>query len=89
SGLTRAAISLYAKGARAEGFPPPVARVMSESPLWDWYKVARWMHSHESRVSLHDVLQARIVRQMNLFFVQRTVPHSRLAKRFSGAKPNL
>jgi hypothetical protein len=32
AGLTRGAISLYAKGMRAQAFPAPVARVMSESP---------------------------------------------------------
>jgi hypothetical protein len=36
AGLTRAAISLYAKGMRAQEFPAPVARVTPESPLWDW-----------------------------------------------------
>jgi hypothetical protein len=78
--LTRAAISLYAKGARAKGFPAPVARVTSESPLWDWYEVARWMRSQESRVSLQEVLRARIVRQMNLAVVQRRASHEHLAK---------
>ena len=84
AGLTRAAISLYAKGARAEGFPVPVARVTSESPLWDWYEVARWMHSHERRVSLHEVLRARIVRQMNLLVAERRIPSGCLAKALGG-----
>ena len=34
------------KGHRAEAFPPPVAKVTSESPLWDWATVARWMFEH-------------------------------------------
>ena len=38
AGLTRAAISLYAKGMRAQEFPAPVARVTSEIPLWDWWR---------------------------------------------------
>jgi hypothetical protein len=80
TGLTRAAISLYAKGARAEGFPPPVARVTSESPLWDWYQVARWMHGHDRRVSLHEVLRARVVRQMNLLVAERRIPPNCLAR---------
>lgn len=41
--LTRAAVSLYAKGERSEGFPVPVARVTSESPLWLWFEVAYWL----------------------------------------------
>ena len=65
SGLSRAAISLYCQGKRASGFPAPVARVMSESPLWDWVDVSRWMHK-QSRVSQEVVLQARMVREANI-----------------------
>ena len=43
SGLTRAAISLYAKGERGADFPSPVARVTTDSPLWLWSDVARWL----------------------------------------------
>src|SRR4051812_19478119 len=35
SGMTKAAISLYSRGERGKQFPAPVARVTSESPLWD------------------------------------------------------
>jgi hypothetical protein len=65
SGLSRAAISLYCKGERGRGFPVPVARVTSESPLWDWVDVARWMH-RQGRLSPSDVLQARLVKEANL-----------------------
>jgi hypothetical protein len=41
--LTRAAISNYAKGDRAKSFPAPVARVTSDTPLYDWAEVASWM----------------------------------------------
>lgn len=44
TGLTRAAISHYARGQRGKGFPPPVARVTSESPLWKWSDVTGWLH---------------------------------------------
>ena len=44
SGLTRAAISNYARGERGRDFPHPVARVTTESPLWDWTDVAGWLH---------------------------------------------
>ncbi|WFU89004.1 hypothetical protein QA644_08165 [Rhizobium sp. CC1099] len=62
--LTRAAVSQYAKGERGQGFPLPVARVSSESPLWDWVDVARWLHK-KSRVSLGDVVRAKFVRRCN------------------------
>ncbi len=45
SGLTRAAVSLFASGQRGSGFPLPVARVTSESPLWLWVDVAQWLVS--------------------------------------------
>ena len=78
--LTRAAISLYAKGARAQGFPAPVARVTSENPLWDWYEVARWMRSHERRLSADAVLRARILRQMNAVLLEQRLSRKPFAK---------
>jgi transcriptional regulator with XRE-family HTH domain len=65
SGLSRSAISLYAKGERGENFPAPVARVTSESPLWDWADVSRWMLRH-SKLSQDEVLHARMVKEANL-----------------------
>jgi hypothetical protein len=62
--LTRAAISQYAKGDRGQGFPLPVARVSSESPLWDWVDVSRWLHK-KKRIALNDVVRARFVRRCN------------------------
>lgn len=64
SGLTRAAISLYAKGERAKGFPPPMARVTSDMPLWNWVDVARWLRKR-SKVSVAAVVAARIVKRAN------------------------
>ena len=80
TGLSRAAISLYCKGERAEGFPTPVARVTSESPLWDWVDVARWM-CERKKVSLETVIQARMVREANLVTELRTLPHDQFVKR--------
>src|ERR1700722_13668817 len=75
AGLTRAAISLHAKGMRAQEFPAPVARVTSESPLWDWYDVARWMWRTENKiVARQDVVQARMVRRTNLLILQNALP---------------
>lgn len=43
SGLTRAAVHNYAKGERRSDFPPPVARVTTGNPLWDWAEVSGWL----------------------------------------------
>ena len=69
TGLTRAAISHYSKGMRSASFPAPVARVTSESPLWDWYEVSRWMR-REKRVDAEAVLRARVVKDTNLMLGQ-------------------
>lgn len=44
SNMTRAAMTNYAKGHRGTGFPAPVARVTTASPLWDWADVAAWLY---------------------------------------------
>ena len=64
AGVTRAAASLYAKGLRGKDFPAPVARVTTDSALWDWVQVARWLFRHR-RLSMEDVLRARLVRAAN------------------------
>jgi len=76
--LSRAAISLYVKGERSDGFPSPVARVTTESPLWDWVHVARWLHRNQ-RLSLDAVVQAKVVREANLAVVNE-IDHSHFAK---------
>lgn len=65
TGLTRAAISHYHKGERGKEFPTPVARVTSDSPLWDWYEVACWMWEN-GKVEQDMVVEARIVKEANL-----------------------
>lgn len=59
--MTRAAVSLYAKGQRGTDFPHPVARVTTESPLWDWTDVARWLceRSKIEEYVLHEALTFR------------------------------
>jgi predicted DNA-binding transcriptional regulator AlpA len=64
TGLGRAAISLYASGARGSGFPHPVARVTTESPLWDWAEVSSWMHRRK-KLALDVAVHARVVREVN------------------------
>lgn len=64
AGMTRAALTNYFKGHRAENFPAPVARVTTESPLWDWATVARWMYE-QKKLPREAALEAEIVRQAN------------------------
>lgn len=64
AGLTRAAMTNYFKGARGKDFPAPVARVTSESPLWDWATVARWMFRND-RLDRAAAIDAEIVREAN------------------------
>jgi hypothetical protein len=64
AGLSRAAMTNYFKGHRAEAFPPPVAKVTSDSPLWDWATVARWMFEHR-RLGRDAAIEAEIVREAN------------------------
>jgi hypothetical protein len=62
--VSRAAVSLFAKGERRKDFPAPVARVTTESPLWDWVQVARWMYRKRT-ISRTVVVEAKIVREAN------------------------
>lgn len=74
AGITRAAASNYAKGARGEGFPSPVARVTTDSPLWDWVEVARWFH-RRGRLSMNEVVRARVLRSANVAIMARSAGH--------------
>ncbi|MEY4698399.1 MAG: hypothetical protein RIT14_2827, partial [Pseudomonadota bacterium] len=53
SGLTGAAVSLFVKEERRDGFPVPHARLDSSDPFWDWVAVSRWLFDHK------DLPQAR------------------------------
>jgi hypothetical protein len=79
--ISRASVSLYAKGERAADFPAPVARVTTESPLWDWVEVARWMFKRKT-ISRHVVVEAKIVREANLALVQPDGFEAIFAKKF-------
>ncbi len=65
SGLSRSALTNYHKGERGEGFPTPVARVTSDSPLWDWCEIAGWLHGRD-QLEKEQLVQARIVKEANL-----------------------
>lgn len=62
--MTRAAISNYHKGHRGEGFPAPVARVTSDSPLWEWSSVAKWLACN-NKLDHAIAVEAEVVRQVN------------------------
>jgi transcriptional regulator with XRE-family HTH domain len=64
SNLTRAAVSLYAKGERGKNFPHPVVRMTTESPLWDWSQVAEWL-CERKQLDEDIVAAARIFREVN------------------------
>lgn len=77
AGLTKAAISNYAHGHREGMFPGPVARVTTDSPLWDWVEVARWLRRRDKiDLGRRELVQARVVRDLNLVIAEgRTKPH--------------
>jgi hypothetical protein len=64
TGMSRAAMTQYSKGQRSSGFPAPVAKVTSDSPLWDWSGVARWLYQHD-KIEWEVALEAEIVKQAN------------------------
>jgi hypothetical protein len=64
AGVTRAAMSNYSQGKRGQGFPAPIARVTSDSPLWEWATVARWMFENQ-KLEKESAVEAEIVRQAN------------------------
>lgn len=75
TGLSRSALTNYHKGERGTDFPTPIARVTSESPLWDWCEVATWLHGRE-QIGRDEVIQARIVKEANLVIESRGLqPH--------------
>ncbi|MDQ8729444.1 hypothetical protein [Bradyrhizobium sp. LHD-71] len=64
SKLTRQAISNYAKGTRKDNFPAPVARVTSETPLYDWSDVSHWL-AKEKKIDPSEAIFASVVKEAN------------------------
>ena len=64
TGMSRAAMTQYSKGQRGKDFPPPVARVTSDSPLWDWAAVAKWLFQNE-KISRDEAIQAEAMKAVN------------------------
>ncbi|OXE35181.1 MAG: hypothetical protein CGW95_15500 [Phenylobacterium zucineum] len=80
SGLSRQAISLYARGERGADFPAPSAKVMSDRPLWDWYVVALWLHKR-SLLDQSAVVTARLLREVNNSLITAQAPKGALLGR--------
>jgi hypothetical protein len=83
-GMSRSAITNYHKGERGEGFPPPVARITSERPLYDWCEVAKWFYER-GQTSRDEVERARVVKEANTVIATETRPDyfaQRMTKRF-------
>ncbi len=88
AGMSRAAMSHYFKGTRARDFPAPVAKVTSESPLWDWATVARWMFKND-KLGREAAIEAEIVRQANEAISAGQIDiASRLKKRSRNIRPS-
>jgi hypothetical protein len=64
TGLSRAAITQYSKGQRSADFPAPVARVTSETSLYDWSQVAAWLYQHD-KLSRDQAIEAIAVKAAN------------------------
>ncbi len=82
AGLSRGAVTNYHKGERGADFPTPVARVTSESPLWDWCEVATWLHGRD-RIGREEVVQARIVKEANLVIETHALEPGRFVERMT------
>lgn len=63
-GVSRAAVSLYAKGDRGSGFPAPVAKVTDDRPLWLWLTVAKWFHSR-NQLPEEALIEALVINEAN------------------------
>ena len=64
SKLSKTAVSLFSTGERGGGFPAPIARLTTSSPLWDWVQVARWLFL-TGRTSRRTVVEARMTKAIS------------------------
>ena len=62
--MSRTAISYYSNGQRGTGFPSPVLKVTTSSPLWDWATVAKWFFE-QNKISEDDLRIAEAVKTAN------------------------
>ena len=59
--VSRQTVSLWIKGERREGFPPPVMRLSEKSPLWQWNDVVIWLFENK-------IIDDRKILENALFF---------------------
>ncbi|WP_020185900.1 hypothetical protein [Methylopila sp. 73B] len=64
TGMSRAAMTQYAKGQRGRNFPPPAAKVASESPLWQWASVSEWLFENH-KLPADAVVEAVVLKRAN------------------------
>lgn len=64
SKMSRAAMTQYSKGQRGKAFPAPVARITSDSPLWDWAAVSHWLCSNH-KLPPEAAFAAAVVKEAN------------------------
>ncbi len=62
--MSRAAMTQYSKGQRGRDFPLPIAKVTSDSPLWDWACVARWFFKNQ-KLPRARAVEAAVVKHAN------------------------
>jgi hypothetical protein len=87
--MTRAAMTQYSKGQRSKDFPAPVARVTSDSPLWDWAKVAIWFFHHK-KLTRDEAIEAMAVDEANIAIgCGRTLTADFLSERIRSLEPTL
>ena len=83
-GATRQSVSLLIQGERGPGgFPSPAARVTTDSPLWDWVTVARWLRRHGRLRDQTAFVQAALIREINSILETRQEhqPRDRILER--------
>ena len=63
--LSRQLVSMLVSGERGDGtFPPPISKITSSNPLWNWSSVAKWMFDH-NKVDEEVVKQAYLIEDIN------------------------
>ena len=89
SGLSRQAITNYAKGERAKNFPAPIARVTADSSLWDWATVAKWMFKNQ-KIERDAAIEAEIFKEANAAIMAgQTHIHEQLKNRAAAYEKEL
>lgn len=68
TGVTKAALTRYAKGTRGKGdFPSPLHRIDSRSPLWSWADIANWLKQNDLAESeVYDIAKTTAMINMSL-----------------------